>query len=77
MPAPIKQPSPRTHYMLKFVRHKAVELKIPMEELAKRSGVSHECIRRAMRGKSDMLLGNMTALLNTVGYEMRPEPKKP
>lgn len=72
MPAPVKQPAPRVHYMLKFIRHQAVEQKMPIDELCKRAGVSHECFRRALRGKSDILLGNMTALLNTVGYEMRP-----
>lgn len=67
-----KQPAGRAHYMMKFVRHQALEQKIPMEKLAQDSGVSYMAIRRTLRGDGDISLCKAEALLNTLGYRMGP-----
>lgn len=68
------QPVNSAHHMMKFID---LQLRVEgksMVWLSKQSGVSYTCIKRSMNSKRSMNIRSVEALLNTLGYTMKPTP---
>lgn len=69
-----KHPAHRAHYLLKFCYVQLKAENISLIQAAKDSGVSYNTLKDAMQGKSNISLGSMEALMNYLGYSMKPTP---
>jgi len=67
-----KPPAPMAHHLLKFVFQEAEIQQIPLERLAERAGICYKTLQRAMRGKANITLATMEALLEPLGYTTKP-----
>ena len=72
----VDKPVQRTHHLAKFIYLQLRIEKKSLAWLAETSGVSYSSIKRAMSGRSDIYLLNVEAMLNTLGYTIKPTPIK-
>lgn len=65
-------PAPAAHYLLKFVW---IETKLQdrsLKEVVREAGIAYSQVRRSMQAKNDLRLSSIEALLNALGYTMKP-----
>lgn len=67
-----KAPAPNAHPLLKFA-HSHMRIRgVSMAQAARDSGVSYNTIKEAMQGRSNISLASAEALLNYLGYSIKP-----
>lgn len=70
----IKSPDPHIHRLLKFIHEIIIVENRSIPELCKQAGVSQRSLRRMWAGEADPYLNNVEALLNALGYTIKPTP---
>ena len=69
-----KPPHPRTHRAVKAAHDALVAQQRSINGLAQTSGVARETIHRWFNGEMDPHVGNLEAVLNTLGLRIVVEP---
>ena len=69
-----KPPAARAHNLLKFAYlHMRLE-GLPLRRTCERAGISYRTAKDALQGKSNISLASTEALLNALGYTIKPTP---
>jgi hypothetical protein len=58
--------------MVKFIWVQMRIQNFTIKELCKRSGVSYSCFKKGRAGRASTTIDNIEALLNVLGYTMKP-----
>src|SRR5580765_3032271 len=67
-------PAPSAHRLLKFVYLELRVINRSLRWLADESGVSYNTVQQAMQAKTNISLASAEAILNALGYTMKPTP---
>ncbi len=68
------RPAPGAHYLMGFIwTHAALSGK-SLDLICQKAGVAYSTVKRAFRGEGHMGLDNLEALLNELGYTLKPTP---
>jgi hypothetical protein len=69
-----KKPADRAHPFLKFLYLQMKVEGVSLRATCEKAGVSYNTAKDAMQGRSNISLASTEALLNTIGYSMKPTP---
>lgn len=69
-----KLPPPHVHQLFHFIYAECAIENVYLNDLCKKAGISYQTFKEAAQGRRGMSLGIMEALLNALGYTMKPTP---
>ena len=67
-----KPPSPRAHHLFAWIYPHCELEGIAFNDLCDKAGVNRDTFRNAKNGTSSMSIDSVEALMNALGYTMKP-----